>query len=96
MAYDAKWDFLVKCTDEGTVLFFVQKGLSRRFEYPIPDSCSYTSVLISNKHQCILFGTNLGSVRVYLWPITDYKKQLEYIDFPIHQGAVTNMRLTYD
>lgn len=39
----------------------------------------------------------IGSIRIYLWPIYDFSNPaLEFIEFPIHQGPVTSIKVTAD
>lgn len=57
--------------------------------------CELTCLLLS-KHLGILFaGTNLGTVRAYLWPILkrrNVKDELvEYAEFNIHLDVITSL-----
>jgi WD40 repeat protein len=68
--------------------------------------CGYTSVLLSKKLQVLFVGTTLGSVRVYLWPILNRRcipvekttalNTIEFAEFFLHFGAVTNLELSAD
>jgi len=96
MTYDIEWDLVVACCADSKLRLFGDKGVNMVYEY---DTSPYlfTSVLICKKMNVIFFGTNVGSVRVYLWPIYDFSSQtLEFIEFPIHQGPLTNMKISAD
>lgn len=47
---------------------YIETGIQQYIKYPIPDKCNYTACLIIDKLRVILFGTSIGSIRVYLWP----------------------------
>jgi len=54
-------------------------------KYKPPDGVKYTSVLIVKKLKVIIFGTEIGSIRVYLWPWPKAGGSVkEYIEFSIH------------
>jgi WD40 repeat protein len=95
-AYDPEFDVLVGCTEDGKTRFLVEKGAHTVFEYD-SSPVQHTAVLISKRQQAIFFGTSHGSVRVFLWPVTEFQKDnIEYIEFPIHQSAVVSLKLTHD
>jgi hypothetical protein len=55
--------------------------------YTPDDKVNYTSILIVKNLKVILFGTEIGSIRVYLWPWPKAglgPKIKSYIEFPIH------------
>ena len=94
--YDPEYDLLVGCTEDGKTRFLTEKGNNLIFEYD-SSPVQHTSILISKKQQVIFFGTNIGSVRLFLWPLTEFQKDnIEYIEFPIHQSAVVSLKLTHD
>ena len=79
------FDLLIKCLDNAKIQLYVK--YTPHDNYTPPDKVNYTSVLIVNKLKVILFGTEIGSIRVYLWPwpsSTNGPKVKEYIEFPIH------------
>lgn len=96
VTYDIEWDLVVACCADSKMRLFAEKGVNQIYEY---DTTPYqfTSVMICKKMNVIFFGTNAGSIRVYLWPIYDVNSaSLEFIEFPIHQGNLTNMKITAD
>ena len=96
VTYDIEWDLVVACCADSKMRLFGEKGVNQVYEY---DTTPYqfTSVLICKKMNVIFFGTNVGSIRVYLWPIYDFNAvTLEFIEFPIHQGALTNLKVSAD
>lgn len=44
----------------------------------------------------ILFGTNLGTIRMYLWPFDLSLKAQEFLEIPIHQGEVRCLNISRD
>jgi len=95
-AYDPEFDVLIACSDDGKTKFLTEKGSNCIFEYD-SSPVNHTSILISKRQQAIYFGTSNGSVRVFLWPLTEFQKDnIEYIEFPIHQSAVISLKLTHD
>jgi len=96
VTYDPEYDILVACGDDGKTRISNEKGSNMLIEYESAP-VHHTAVVISKKHQAIFFGTNLGSVRAFLWPFTEFTKDaLEYIEFPIHQSAVTTIKISHD
>lgn len=96
VTYDIEWDLVVACCADSKLRIFSDKGQSQVYEY---DTTPYqfTSVLICKKMNVIFFGTNAGSIRVYLWPIYDFTTTtLEFIEFPIHQGNLNNIKISPD
>jgi WD40 repeat protein len=84
ITYDAEYDITVVCCDDGKTRIMIEKAGNTYQEYD-SSPVHHTAVCISKKHSVIYFGTNLGSIRVYLWPFTEILKDaLEYIEFPVH------------
>ncbi len=95
-AYDPEFDILVACSDDGKTKFLTEKGSNTIFEYD-SSPVNYTSIYINKRQQTIFFGTSNGSVRVFLWPLTEFQKDnIEYIEFPIHQLPVVSLKATHD
>lgn len=96
VTYDIEWDLIVACCADSKLRLFSDKGQSQVFEYDT-NPYQFTSVLICKKMNVILFGTSAGSIRVYLWPIYDFSlTTLEFIEFPIHQGSLNNIKISPD
>lgn len=96
VAYDHEYDLMAVCCEDAKLRIYNDKASLLYFEY---DSAPvvYTSILISHRMQAIFFGTNIGSIRVYLWPFTEMNKDnIEYIEFPVHQGPVIGLQFTHD
>ena len=71
VAYDAELDLLVFCCTDGYLRVYRQQGLDLCDEFQVDNSegVIFTSVLISKRLQVVIFGTNKGTVRIYLWPL---------------------------
>lgn len=96
VTYDPEYDILVACSDDGKTRVSNEKGSNVLIEYDSTPA-HHTAVLISRRHSAIFFGTNLGSIRAFLWPFTEFTKDgLEYIEFPVHQSAVTSIKISHD
>lgn len=46
--------------------------------------------------EVLLVGTNLGALRVYLWPIDINDNKAQYLEIEAHQGPVTSIQISYD
>lgn len=45
----------------------------------------------------IIFGTNEGSIRIFLWPFwATQSKFMEYLEIPIHQSLITSIKISHD
>ena len=96
VTYDIEWDLVVACCTDEKMRLFGEKGVNQVYEYDTKPY-QFMSVMICKKMNVIFFGTNAGSIRVYLWPIYDHTlTMLEFIEFPIHQGPLTNLKVSAD
>ncbi|EGR28053.1 WD repeat protein [Ichthyophthirius multifiliis] len=93
--YDKFLDWAACCSQDCKVKIFDDKGQNLIQEY---DFSPYyvTSALLINDYQCIVFGMNTGSLRIYLWPLDIQTKHLEYFEIPLHQTNVISLQSTPD
>ena len=98
--YDHITDYLLIISEERIVKIFQASRDDSYWEFHLND-CLYTSVLLVKKLDLIIFGTSLGSVRLCLWPISNYTKK-EQIDHPnytekyLHISKVTHLAISSD
>lgn len=97
LAYDAEFDLLVCCCPDSFVrIFNCYKGDIYTEIDNSQTGLLFTSVLICKKFQVIFFGTQTGTIRVYLWPFMDQKKPGVEMSTqcPIHLQAITSINVT--
>jgi len=76
--YDYYVDHLVLIGEENRVKIF-SNNCEDSWEFSI--DCKYTTVLLVRKLDIIIFGTDLGSIRVCIWPIPNFTKK-DVVDSP--------------
>lgn len=69
-------------------------------ELSLDEGIYASSLCLAKNLQVIFVGTNIGSIRVFLWPITlnkDYPDiPPEFTEFHIHSGKIVGIEVTYD
>lgn len=70
--YDYYTDFLLIIGEEKMIKLF-SDNCEESWEFEI--ECKYTSSLLIRKLDIILFGTNEGAIRIYIWPIPNFTKK---------------------
>jgi hypothetical protein len=98
-AYDDVIDYLVICSEERRVKVIQSNKDDVYWEFPV--GCKYCSVLLIKKLDIILFGTSEGSIRVLLWPITNFtgKEQIDHPHFSekfLHSDNVNSLVISPD
>ncbi|CAD8104965.1 unnamed protein product [Paramecium primaurelia] len=93
--YDPEYDFLIGSYSDNKVRIFNEKGQNLYYEMDIYP-CQYVCVQILRFLDLIAFGTNCGKVRLYLWPFTQFKNDQEMLEFQLHQGPITQIRMSSD
>lgn len=98
-AYDDVIDYLVICSEERRVKVIQSNKDDVYWEFPV--GCKYCSVLLIKKLDIILFGTSEGSIRVLLWPITNFtgKEQIDHPHFSekfLHSHNVNSLVISTD
>lgn len=94
--YDDEYELLIGSYYDQKVRIFNEQGLNIYYEMDIYPA-TYHSVHIDRQLEIILFGTAQGSVRAYLWPFQNFAlKQQEYFEIALHQGPVTNIKISPD
>jgi WD40 repeat protein len=98
-AYDHVLDYLVILTEEKVVKVFHANLDDVHWEFPT--DYKYCSVLLIKKLDILIFGTSEGSIRIYIWPISNFTPK-EIIDPPsfyekfIHSDKVTLLSVSSD
>lgn len=96
VAYDDEFDYLVLCCSDGKLRIVEEKASNDLMEYDIAPAY-FTCVHINKKMKVMFLGTNLGSVRIYLWPILEMKKEhIECVEVAVHQGPIHHIETTFD
>ncbi|EAR91430.2 WD repeat protein, putative (macronuclear) [Tetrahymena thermophila SB210] len=95
VAYDPDYDLVIKCTIDNKVKLFSDKGQTLLYDMDI-QPITFTYVQIVKEMSIVLFGTNLGTVRMYLWPFDISLKAQEFLEIPIHQGEVRCLNISRD
>ncbi|KRX09401.1 WD40-repeat-containing domain [Pseudocohnilembus persalinus] len=95
MEYDYVYDLLVGTTQDKKLKIFGDKGQNLIYENET-NPYIFTQVQIMFDVNVILFGTNAGGIRMYLWPFDFSLNIQEYSEIAVHQNSVTNLRPTVD
>ena len=94
IAYDPEFNFLVCCCSDSYARIYTRGKVDPYAEFEAGDGVIFTSVLISKKLQVIFFGTNLGAVRIYLWPPIKIDRQFHTAHINIHSGPITTLKIS--
>ena len=96
-ACDLEYDLVIaSCADMFLRVFSINEAQELEQEINTAPYL-FTTALISPKNKVLFLGSNLGTVRVYLWPPTDYAiVDPEFYDINVHQGPVGSMKLSGD
>lgn len=94
VAYDPEFDLLVCCCEDSFVRVYTQGRADPFIEFETGDGIVFTTVAICKRLKVIFFGTNTGSVRVYLWPMISFGRMFESTELHVHLGAITAIRIT--
>jgi WD40 repeat protein len=99
--YDEEYDVCSYSTDDGKMkLMTTRNGCKNLLEISMDYNVYATSLCLAKNLQVLFVGTNIGSVRVFLWPIA-INKQVpdappDFTEFYIHSDKVNNMEISYD
>jgi len=98
--YDTVFDYLLISTEDKRIkIFRPQIKDDVYLEFGL--DCKYTVVLLIRKLDIIIFGTSLGSIRILLWPISNYTL-LQQIDHPeytekfLHSDRISSLYVSSD
>ncbi len=97
--YDFAIDFLLILSDEFKVRIFRPNRDDESWDFEL--DCKYLSVLLIRKLDIIIFGTSEGSIRICVWPISNFSKKGQ-VDHPhytekfLHCGKVTQLIASSD
>lgn len=94
VAYDPEFDLFVCCCSDSYLRVYNQGKVDPYADFETGEGVVFTSVLISKKLQVIFFGTNLGSVRIYLWPLIKLDRVYDSTQMFIHLGSITSIKIT--
>ena len=111
MQFDIGSGYLIGVCQDNKIRIHDDKGKHLAYEHDTSPHI-FTTMLICWHYKVILFGnpsfilyirltivqgTSQGSIRVHLWPLTDFKRNFsEFVEFPVHQSAITSMAFTAD
>jgi len=92
--YDEEFDILVTCGSDKKIILSIEHGTHNYLEL---DMGSYIpcSLLLAKQIQFLFVGTNLGTIRAYLWPINKNRK-IEFLEYQIHSKEVTSIVMSSD
>jgi hypothetical protein len=97
--YDYAIDYLMILTDEFRVRIFRPNKDDESWEFDL--DCKYLSLLLIRKLDICIFGTSEGSIRICIWPISNFTKKAS-LDHPhftekfIHAGPVIQLVASND
>lgn len=80
--YDFILDTLIIATDEYKIKFFMGKQEDKFFEFRTEEK--YTCATLLKKFDLLMFGTEKGTIRTYIWPISKFYAGKTFIDNPFH------------
>lgn len=93
-AYDPEFELLVCCCSDNFARIY-SKGMIDPFAlFEAGEGVIFTTVLISKKLQVVIFGTNTGAVRIYLWPPIKIDRVFLPRQMQVHGGPVTSLKIT--
>jgi len=97
--YDYAIDFLLILTDEFKIRIFRPNIDDESWDFEL--DCKYMSVLLIRKLDLIIFGTSEGSIRICVWPISNFSKKGQfdhphYMEKFLHCGKVTQLNASSD
>ena len=96
-AYDDEYDLLVTISINRVLEVRSDKATRKYLRYCFEEPLVPTCLLISKECHVLLVGTNVGYIRVFLWPLPpnkDSANYLEFHDFRIHAGEITGIKIT--
>ncbi|KRX00028.1 WD40-repeat-containing domain [Pseudocohnilembus persalinus] len=113
VTYDYTYDRIIAACDDKKVRVYpkvnMQKNGKNNFTYDGMESeldqyfeydtspLQFTCIHINESYKQIIFGTDVGSVRIFFWPFFQRSvKQIEFIEVPIHQNVVSSIQITPD
>lgn len=93
--YDPDFDLVVGVSDQ-RLKVYNEKGQNLVLDLDTAPT-QFSAICVSHRYNAIFFGTSQGSVRVYSYPFYHFNpKTMEYIEVPVHQLAVTQIRISPD
>lgn len=98
--YDLFLDTLVLATDENKIKLYLGKQEDYFFEFVTEEK--YICILIVKKFDCVLFGTEEGNIKCYIWPLSKFYTGKTFIENPthltykIHMNKVIQLYMTND
>ena len=93
-AYDPEFELLVCCCSDNNARIY-SKGMIDPFAiFEAGEGVIFTTVLISKKLQVVIFGTNTGAVRIYLWPPIKIDRVFLPRQMQVHGGGVNSLKIT--
>ena len=92
--FDESLDYFAILSNEGNVKLLGDTG--ETIDLPA-SGYHYTSVLLSHSLGLLLLGTNIGRLRVTLWPViasTDLDKPvIDFQEFPLHSSSILHITI---
>ena len=96
VTYDSYDDLVIGACADQKLKVFSKKGQYCEMEYDSSPTV-FTAMCISLHQRVIFFGTSQGSIRIYSYPFFHWNpKTMEYIEVPVHQLAVTQIKVSSD
>lgn len=94
VAYDSEFDLFVCCCSDSYLRVYSKGKVDPYADFETGEGIIFTSVMISKRLQVIFFGTNIGSVRIYLWPLIKLDRVYDSTQMFIHLSAINCIRIT--